>query len=203
MADPMVGAERLEVARVRENLADAFLGIKEYRGDTFILVRHDRILEVLTLLKDDPDLDYGYFSECLGVDYSTWQHPRDFPEPKRFEVVYNLMSLKHMSRIFVKVTVDDGDVIPTAKRVYLGAEYPEREIADLYGLVFTGNELVGERFLLPDDWIGFPLRKEYPLGGDDVIFDKGDRGPAVEDLMKPHAGSSFEGKTGSDEVAGR
>lgn len=199
----MAGTERLEIARVREKLADALLATKEYRDDTFLCVRHDRILDVLELLKTDPDLEYGYFSECLGVDYSTWEHPRDFPEPKRFEVVYNLMSLKHMSRIFVKVTVNDGDTIPTAKNLFLGADYSEKEISDLFGVQFDGNELVGERFLLPDDWVGYPLRKEYPLGGDDVIFDKGDRGPAVEDTMKPHAGESFEGKTGSQDVSGR
>jgi NADH-quinone oxidoreductase subunit C len=203
MPEPMLDAERLEVVRVREKLPEAFLGVKSDRGDTFILARHEHILEVLSLLKDDPDLQYDYFSECLGVDYSTWQHGRDFPEPKRFEVVYNLMSLKHSSRIFVKITVNDGDAVPTAKAVFAGADYPEKEIGDLYGIIFAGNELVGERFLLPDDWTGHPLRKEYPLGGDDVLFDRGDRGPAVEDMMKPHAGESFEGKTGSDEVSGR
>ncbi|MBN9501363.1 MAG: NADH-quinone oxidoreductase subunit C, partial [Armatimonadetes bacterium] len=79
-----------------------------------------------------------------------------------------------------------------------------KEIADLYGIQFDGNEFdKGERFLLPDDWIGFPLRKEYPLGGEDVLFDQGDRGPAVEDISMPHAGESFEGKTGSEDVSGR
>lgn len=203
MANPMTDTERLEIARVREKLPQALLATKEYRDDTFLCVRAEDIVAVLTVLKEDPDLAYDYFSECLGVDYSTWEHPRDFPEPKRFEVVYNLMSLKHMSRIFVKVTVNDGETVPTAKHLFLGSEYPEKEIGDLYGIVFAGNELLGERFLLPDDWVGFPLRKEYPLGGDDVIFDKGDRGPAVEDTMKPHAGESFEGKTGSQDVSGR
>ena len=203
MANPMAGTERLEIVRLRDKMPEVLLSTKEYRDDTFLCVQHDRIVDVLTLLKEDPDLGYDYFSECLGVDYSTWTEARDFPKPKRFEVVYNLMSLQHMSRIFVKVTVNDGDVIPTAKHLFLGAEYPEKEIGDLYGIQFGGNELIGERFLLPDDWVGFPLRKEYPLGGDDVIFDKGDRGPAVEDTMKPHAGESFEGKTGSQDVSGR
>jgi len=102
----------------------------------------------------------------------------------------------------VKVSVDDGQTVPSLTPIFLGAEYPEREVNDLFGIVFSGNEQSG-RFLLPDDWVGFPLRKEYPLGGDDVIFDKGDRGPAVEDLMAPHAGESFEGRTGSEEISGR
>lgn len=202
MANPMLGTERLEVVKVREAFGDALLKVKEYREDTFLCVKRERIVDVLTFLKNEPDLDYGYFSECVGVDYSTWTHERDLPN--RFEVVYNLMSLKYNSRIFVKVGVDDGETVPTCKEVFLGAEYPEREIQDMYGVQFEGNpEYEGMRFLLPDDWIGFPLRKEYPLGGEDVLFDQATYGPAVEDVMMPHAGESFEGKTGSEDVSGR
>lgn len=196
----MAGEERLEVAVLRENLPDSIVKVKIDRGDTFLCVKRDQIREVIQLLKSDESLEYGYFAECLGVDYSTWPHERDFSE--RFEVVYNLMSLKHYSRIFVKVGVDDGQAIPSIKDIFLGAEYPEREVTDLFGIRFEGNENAG-RFLLPDDWIGYPLRKEFPLGGEDVLFDKGDRGPAVEDVSMPHAGESFEGKTGSETVSGR
>lgn len=202
MGAPMVGNERLEAVKVREKFGDALLKVKEFRGDTFLCVKRESIVDVLTFLKNDPELEYTYFSECLGVDYSTWTHERDLPN--RFEVVYNLMSLKYNSRIFVKVGVDDGETVPTAKGVYLGAEYPEREVQDLYGVKFEGNEeREGMRFLLPDDWTGYPLRKEYPLGGEDVLFDQSTRGPAVEDKMMPHAGESFEGKTGSEDVSGR
>jgi len=202
VAAPMQEMERLEVARVREKLPDAYIRAKEFRDDTWICVKRDRILDVLLLLKEDPDLDYGYFSECVGADYSRWDQPRDVPE--RFEIVYNLMSLKHDSRIFVKIGVDDGETVPTAKDIFMGAEYPEREVQDLFGVKFVGNEeSPGQRFLLPDDWIGYPLRKEYPLGGEDVLFDKGEYGPAVEDVQVPHAGESFEGKTGSEDVSGR
>lgn len=202
MGSPMVGNERLEAVKVREKFGDALLKVKEYRGDTFLCVKRESIVDVLTFLKNDPDLEYTYFSECLGVDYSTWTHERDLPN--RFEVIYNIMSLKYNSRLFVKVGVDDGETVPTAKGVYLGAEYPEREVQDLYGVKFEGNEeKEGMRFLLPDDWTGYPLRKEYPLGGEDVLFDQSTRGPAVEDKMMPHAGESFEGKTGSEDVSGR
>jgi len=197
----MVGEERLEAVRVREKLPNALIKVKTFREDTFLCVQREALHDVISLLKNDPDLDYSYFSECVGADYSTWPHERDLEG--RFEVVYNLMSLKHFSRIFVKVAVDDGQSIRTLKDIFLGAEYPEREIADLYGVVFDGNTDHPGRFLLPDDWIGYPLRKEYPLGGEDVNFAQGDRGPAVEDLSKPHAGESFEGKTGSEDVSGR
>ncbi|HTQ12077.1 MAG TPA: NADH-quinone oxidoreductase subunit C [Fimbriimonadaceae bacterium] len=202
MPAPTQGDERLEVGRLREKLPEAFIGFKEYRGDTWIVVKRESILDVLRFLKEDPDLDYGYFSECVGADYSKWDHERDVPE--RFEVVYNLFSLKHNARIFVKIGVDDGQSVSTAKEIFAGAEYPEREIQDLFGVRFEGNEEIGgQRFLLPDDWIGFPLRKEVPLGGEDVLFDQGEHGPAVEDVQMPHAGESFEGKTGSEDVSGR
>lgn len=198
----MVENERLEAVLVRKNFADALLKVKEYRDETFLCVDRTKIVEIIQFLKENEELAYDYFVECVGVDYSTWEHERDLDG--RFEVVYNLFSTKHSSRLFVKVSVDDGQSIPTLMNVFLGAEYPEKEIADLYGVKFDGNMLEpGERFLLPDDWIGFPLRKEYPLGGEDVLFDGGDRGPAVEDVSMPHAGESFEGKTGSEDVSGR
>lgn len=192
--------ERREAALVQERFGSGLLKVKSERGDTWLCVERDILPGVVAFLKEHPDLQYDYFAECLGVDYSRWPHERDVPE--RFEVVYNLMSLKLNVRIFLKVGVDDGQTVPTIKHLFLGAEYPEREVNDLFGIVFAGNEQ-SERFLLPDDWVGYPLRKEFPLGGEDVLFDQGSRGPAVEDVQMPHAGESFEGKTGSDEVGGR
>jgi NADH-quinone oxidoreductase subunit C len=173
----------------------------ENKGDLYYIVERAKIAEIIAFLKADSDLAFDYFVECLGVDYSTWTHPRDLTE--RFEVIYNLYSTKSKSRIFLKLGVDDGQAVPTVKHIFLGAEYPEREIQDLYGVTFAGNDSHPGRFLLPDDWIGYPLRKEYPLGGEDVLFDGGTRGPGVEDKMVPHAGESFEGRTGSSEVSGR
>jgi len=202
MPYPMVGAERLETTLVRDKFGDALLKVKEYRDETYLCVQREKIVEIVDFLKTNPETQYDYFVECLGADYSAWEHERDLNE--RFEVIYNIFSTKHAARLFIKIGVDDGQTVATLKDVFLGAEYPEKEIADLYGIHFEGNVLEkGERFLLPDDWIGFPLRKEYPLGGEDVLFDKGDRGPAVEDISMPHAGESFEGKTGSEDVSGR
>ena len=194
MPCPTIEGERLDLVRVREALPAAVLGSKLSHGDQYVFVERDSIVEVVKLLKETEELSYDYFVEALGVDYSRWEHPRDLTE--RFEVVYNLYSVKHSSRIFVKVGVEDGQSIPTLKETFAGAEYPEREIMDMFGIRFEGHNPTG-RFLLPDDWTGYPLRKEYPLGGEDVLFDWGDHGPAVEDVQVPHAGSSFEGKTGT------
>ncbi len=196
---PVVEAREVEVVRA----TGALLKSKVERGQLYLCVERTRILEILTLLRDHEDLAYKLWSECTGVDYSAWGHSRDF-ETGRFEVVYNLYSPKLGARIFIKLSVDDGQTVSSAIPVFLGAEFPEREINDMFGIVFEGNEArAGQRFMLPDDWHGFPLRKEYPLGGEDVNFDQGTRGPAVEDVQVPHAGESFEGKTGSEDVSGR
>jgi len=192
--------DRADVKLLKKRFGAKVLKVKEHRGDVWVCVQRDSIEEIARFLKEDPELQFTYFAECLGVDYSKWEHERDLPE--RFEVVYNLYSLNLGRRLFLKVGVDDGQKIPSLKPVFLGAEFPEREVWDLFGIVFEGNEQE-QRFLLPDDWVGFPLRKEFPLGGEDVLFDKGERGPAVEDLQMPHAGESFEGKTGSEDVGGR
>jgi NADH-quinone oxidoreductase subunit C len=202
MPYPMVGEERLEVVRIREHFGDALLKVKEFRGETYLCVDRNAIREIATYLKEDPELAYVYFVECLGADYSRWEHERDLTG--RFEVIYNLMSIKNSSRILLKVSVDDGHTVPSLVPVFMGAEYPEREVQDLFGIIFEGNgPRPGERFLLPDDWTGYPLRKEYPLGGEDVLFDGGSHGPAIEDLQMPHAGESFVGRTGSSDVSGR
>ena len=196
----MIATETVEVTKLTAKFGEAILSAKDNRGDLYVCVDREKLVEIVQFLKDDEDLRFDYFVECVGADYSRWEHPRDLDG--RFEVIYNLMSTTRTTRIFLKVSVNDGQTIPTLKNVFLGAEYPEREVNDLFGVQFAGNEQA-TRFLLPDDWVGYPLRKEYPLGGEDVLFDGGDRGPAVEDLMVPHAGESFEGKTGSHDVSGR
>ncbi|KAA0225326.1 NADH-quinone oxidoreductase subunit C [Fimbriimonadia bacterium ATM] len=200
MPIPIYQGERLEVVCVRERFPNAIIRVKEYRDDTFICVDRESIADVATFLRDDERLQYTYFVECTCVDYSSWPHERDLPG--RFEVIYNLYSLKYRSRIFLKIGVDDGQEVPTLVGVYPGAEYPEREVWDLYGVRFRGHPKL-HRFLLPDDWVGHPLRKDFPLGGEDVVFAQNTVGPAVEDESVPHAGESFEGRTGSEDVSGR
>ncbi|MCG9894713.1 MAG: NADH-quinone oxidoreductase subunit C [Fimbriimonadaceae bacterium] len=194
------GVDSIEAQIIGRVIGDGLLKVKVDRGETFLCVTKSALRQTIETLKSHPELGYDYFAECLGVDYSTWPHERDFAE--RFEVIYNLMSVGRATRIFVKVGVNDGETVPTVKDIFLGAEYPEWEIWDLLGITFSGNER-RERFLLPEDWVGFPLRKEFPLGGEDVVFHGGTEGPAVEDIQMPHAGESFEGKTGSEGVSGR
>ena len=91
-------------------------------GETYVCLEKSALVEAMTLLRDDPELQYDYFSETPGVDYSAWEHERDLPN--RFEVVYNLMSVTHSSRIFIKVGVDDGASGAHSERRVLGCRVP-------------------------------------------------------------------------------
>lgn len=197
----LTGADRSDVSKLQAAFPASILGVKVERGETYVCVARDSIVEVVRFLKEDAETQFDYFVECVGVDYLTWRHSRDLPE--RFEVVYNLFSVPRSTRLFLKVGAEADTPIPSLVEVFLGAEYPEREIADLFGVTFEGNGPHPGRFLLPDDWVGFPLRKDVTLGGEDIPFDQLTYGPAVEDVQMPHAGESFEGRTGTQEVGGR
>jgi NADH-quinone oxidoreductase subunit C len=197
---PVVDDVRLDLQKLKDRFGEAVLHVSEFRGDARVTVPRIQLIEIATYLRDDVDLQYRYFSECLGVDYSKWKFPR--PVAERFEVVYNLYSMKHFSRLFLKVPVDDGQEVPSLTGVFPGAEAPEREVWDMFGIRFSGHPDL-RRILTPPDWVGHPLRKEYPLGGEQVQFPEGTRGPSVGEIQQPFAGESFEGKTGSEDVGGR
>jgi NADH-quinone oxidoreductase subunit C len=198
--------ERIEITKIRERFPDAIVEVNEFRGDTRITVRREQIVEILSLLRDDPDLHFNFFSECLGVDYlNVDDESYILGKPHRFEVVYNLYSLHDArtglgrnQRIFIKVGVPEEDaVVPSVTDVYPGANFPEREIYDMFGIRFSGHPDL-RRILMSDDWVGHPQRKDYPLGGERVQFPGGKYGPAVGDRMVQHPGESFFGKTASE-----
>ncbi len=191
---------RLEIEKIRAQLPDAIEDIYEFRGDTWIYVRKERLLEVCKLLRDDPELAYLYISDVMGLDWLP--HWEAGERPKRFEVVYNLYSPVTFQRIFLKVRVDEGESVPSVTPIWEGANYPEREVYDMFGIPFEGHPNL-KRILMPDDWVGHPLRKDFPLGGEPIPFAQDTWGPSIEDKTKPHAGESFEGLTGTEPVSGR
>lgn len=137
---------------------------KRFRDQDFITVKKDRIVEILTLMRDHPDCTYKMVSDILGVDLL------GFEKEPRFEVIYSLYSLVTNRRIVIKAQVDEDDpTIDTASDVWLAAPWAEREIFDLYGISFN-NHADLRRIMMPDDWVGHPLRKDFPLGGEEVEF---------------------------------
>ena len=130
--------------------------------DHTLYVPMDRLVEVCTLLRDDPELQFTMLCSVSGVDY--------LPRDPRFEVVYHLLSIPKNARFVLKVEVREEDPkVPTVTGVWPTANWLERETYDFYGIVFTGHpDLV--RILLPEEWVGWPLRKDSPLGYQEVAF---------------------------------
>jgi NADH-quinone oxidoreductase subunit C len=151
-------------ALVDAGLGDEIIASKRFRGQDFITVRKNRIVEILTVMRDHPDCRYDWVSDILGVDLL------GFDREPRFEIVYSLYSLATYRRIVIKAQVDEDEPeIDSAHEVWPAAPWPEREIFDLFGIHFTGHPDL-RRIMMPDDWVGHPLRKDYPLGGEEVEF---------------------------------
>ncbi len=154
--------------RVEERLRERFPGLSPRRQtgpavrDLTFYVPGDRIAEVCAFLRDDPEFDFAMLSWLGGVDH--------LPRDPRFEVVYSLLSLSRNARLHLKVQVSDQNTrVPTVTGVWPTANWHEREAFDFYGIEFTGHPDL-TRILLPEDWVGWPLRKDSPLGYEEVAF---------------------------------
>jgi NADH-quinone oxidoreductase subunit C len=142
--------------RIKAALADDILSSDVRLGELIVVARRDAIARVLTHLRDDPGLLFTQLMDIAGVD---------FPErPERFEVVYNLLSMKINRRIRVKVTTDEDTPVPTVVPVFSTAGWFEREAWDLYGIFFADNPDL-RRILTDYGFEGHPLRKDFPLTG--------------------------------------
>lgn len=148
---------------VENGYGGEIVAAKRFRDQDFLTVRKDRIVGMLTLLRDHKDTDYRLVSDILGVDLL------GFEKEPRFEVVYSLYSPSTYRRIVVKAQVDEDEAIETVSGVWPAANWAEREIADMFGIEFA-NHPDPRRILMPDDWVGHPLRKDFPLGGEEVEF---------------------------------
>jgi NADH-quinone oxidoreductase subunit C len=133
------------------------LSVTEFRNETAVAIKKDDIVAVCTFLRDDDACRFEYLSDLCGADAFT-------PE-NRFEVIYNLFSLTHKHRIRLKLRTDETDVhVPSVTSVWPGAEWPEREAYDMFGIIFDGNKDL-RRMYMPEDFQYYPLRKDYPLMG--------------------------------------
>jgi NADH-quinone oxidoreductase subunit C len=147
---------------VRHRAGESVLEVIDYRGETTIILEPASILGVCRALRDAPDLQYDFLADITAVD---WPDREDLP---RFDVVYHLLSLQTRAVIRLKVRVGNGGeehpVVPSVTSIWPAANWHEREIWDLFGIEFSGHPDL-RRILLPEDWVGHPLRKDYPLTG--------------------------------------
>jgi NADH-quinone oxidoreductase subunit C len=119
-----------------------------------IYVPSDRLVETCLALRDTPSLDFKVLAEVTAADY--------LPREPRYEVVYHLLSISKKLRLRLKVRAESNGVVPTVQGVWRGAGWPEREVWDMFGIVFDGHGDL-RRLLMPEDWEGHPARKDYPV----------------------------------------
>jgi NADH-quinone oxidoreductase subunit C len=145
------------VARLVGWHPQAVEGVKFDRDEMTIYVERSAIRHAVALLKDDPNCPFNYLSDITCVDW----HPS---EP-RFEVIYHLLSIPHKERVRVKVKLSgENPALDSVTSVWPGANYFEREVFDLFGIRFNGHPYL-RRILMPENWEGHPLRKDYPVEG--------------------------------------
>ncbi len=153
-------------AAVAEALAAALPGAveeaREFRGETTLIVARDRILEVLAYLRDQARPPFPVLTDLTALDL--------FPTEPRFAVVYLLTAYDPPARLRLKARVSGADpLLPSATALWPAAESLEREVYDMFGIRFAGHpELT--RILMPDDYEGHPLRKDFPLVEEPVEF---------------------------------
>ncbi len=139
-------------ALLRKRFGDQVLGCSTYLGQNFMVAKPEAVIPMLELLRFEADFDY--LVDVTAVDYPQ--------RPERFDLVYVLYSFARNERVRVKTQIPDGYEPPTATRVHLTANWLEREVFDMFGIEFAGHPDM-RRILLPEDWEGYPLRKDKSI----------------------------------------
>jgi NADH-quinone oxidoreductase subunit C len=143
------------VQRLKEVLEDSFLEEGEFRGQRFVILKKDGVRKAVKLLKD---FGFNHLQTLTGVDYLRMPNRR-----ARFEVVYQLYSIENRLQLRLRVEVPEDDPeVDSIVDLFPCANFLEREVYDLFGIKFKGHPNL-KRILLPENWVGHPLRKDYPL----------------------------------------
>ena len=171
-----IPAARDPAQATRDAFDDAVLHVKQFRGETTLVVEALRLPEILSFLRNSPGLVYNMLSDISAVDYYPDDYGDDFDgkerdyRPERYGVSYHILSMLYNRRLRVKAFARDEDPrLPTGTAVYPAANWLEREIADMMGIAFEDHP-DQRRLLMPDDWHGHPHRRDYPLGKETVAF---------------------------------
>lgn len=156
---PPKGLEPKEIAeKIKEKFPDQVVDVTEFRDQVSVIVKRDQIVPICKYLHDDPHLSLDHLQDLTAVDYLK-------KKEVRFEVIYNLYSIKYRHKIRIRAQVPENDTkISSVVPIWAGANWYERECFDMFGIVFAGHPDL-RRILMPEDWEGHPLRKDYPLKG--------------------------------------
>jgi NADH-quinone oxidoreductase subunit C len=149
----------------------AVLGTYHQRGQACLIADPEQITEVLRWLRDTPGQEYGFLASLHGVDY--------LPAEPRFGVHYELLNMARVERVRVRAALPDpgGEALPeldSCVELFPAAEFQEREAYDFFGIVFRNHPDL-RRILMPEDYVGWPQRRDFPMGGEPVIFTRDER----------------------------
>lgn len=159
----MTSAPSPSIAALRARFGGAVVRDRVLSGDSIVWVAADRAHEILAWLRDDPAQQFNYLTDLTAVEY------RDAELP--LEVSYQLRSLGRKADLRVKVELDKAAplAVDSVVDLWAGANWLEREVYDMFGIEFTGHPDLS-RILMPEDWVGHPLRKDYNSGRIPVQF---------------------------------
>src|SRR6476469_6461296 len=145
------------IARLLTWNEKAVTGVKFDRDEMTIYVDRSSIREGCSLLRDNAGCPFNYLADITCVDW--------YPSEPRFEIIYHLLSIPNKERVRLKVKLNSSSLaLESITSIWPGANYFEREVFDLFGIRFTGHPYL-RRILMPEDWEGYPLRKDYPVEG--------------------------------------
>jgi NADH-quinone oxidoreductase subunit C len=149
--------------RVREQVAeDAVVGTRFHRQAAALEVAPARVHDVLAYLKERDDDPWDVLMSVHGCDY--------LPDEPRLGVHYEMLSMDRVDRLSVKARMGiDEPAVPSVVDLFPGADHQEREVYDMFGVVFEGHPDL-RRILMPEDYEGYPQRRDFPIGGEPVLF---------------------------------
>ena len=141
---------------LKQKFPNAVLDVSYHARAVTVRLRKDRFIEMATYLRDEPELKMDFLSNLTAIHW---------PEkPMPFEMVYHFFSITRHHELTAKIEIAEGEEVPTVAGLWATANWQEREVFDLFGIRFTGHPDM-TRILMTDDWVGHPLRKDYPLEG--------------------------------------
>ncbi len=145
------------VEKLKTHVADSIVSVNEFCEELTVVIRKNDIVKVCQFLRDDDELNFDSLRDVCGVDH--------YRPAERFEVVYNLYSLKNKFRMRLKIRVEEENVhVPSVTSVWESADWAEREAYDMFGLIFDNHRDL-RRIYMPEGFEYHPLRKEFPLMG--------------------------------------
>lgn len=145
------------VRKLRDFNPEAAENVQLFRGELTVRIRAVNLRQVCEFLRDDKELNFKYLSDLTALDH--------YPSEPRFETVYHLYSIENNRRLRLKIRLGGDDPrVDSMVQVWPAANAFEREVFDLFGIQFVGHPYL-IRIVLPEDWEGHPLRKDYPVEG--------------------------------------